>query len=164
MQQLKVTMDAAPPSRIRGSKTPPKGLSSAAASVDSESDTDDESTSEDDDTSSEGDSESSEEESSEADSSSEESSSEEEEEEEEAVVDVNDPDALAVHCLLMGLHSISDSQLPMAADKFYAQHILPGKPEGAVLHCPSSRRCLALQTMLVIQDSFLMHKVSIRYL
>ena len=52
------------------------------------------------------------------------------------VVDVNDPDALAVYCLLAALHGVQDSQLPMPTDKFYAQHILPAKPEGVPVPPP----------------------------
>lgn len=37
-------------------------------------------------------------------------------------------------CLLSGLHSVSDGELPMIASDFYAKHVLPAKAEGTALH------------------------------
>lgn len=33
-------------------------------------------------------------------------------------------------CLLGGLHSLEDSELPIQTSDFYSKHMLPAKPEG----------------------------------
>ena len=33
-------------------------------------------------------------------------------------------------CLLGGLHSLADAELPIQTSDFYSKHMLPAKPEG----------------------------------
>ena len=45
-------------------------------------------------------------------------------------VDVSNPDAVAVHCLLAGCHSVDDSELPIMTSDFQSKHMLTNLPEG----------------------------------
>ena len=45
-------------------------------------------------------------------------------------VDISNPDAVAVHCLLAGCHSVGDSELPIMTSDFQSKHMLPNLPEG----------------------------------
>ena len=45
-------------------------------------------------------------------------------------VDVSNPDAVAVHCLLAGCHSVDDGELPIMTSDFQSRHMLPNLPEG----------------------------------
>ena len=55
-------------------------------------------------------------------------------------VDVSNPDAVAVHCLLAGCHSVDDGELPIMTSDFQSKHMLPKLPEGEG-SSPSSRAC-----------------------
>lgn len=48
-------------------------------------------------------------------------------------VDVSSPDAVAVHCLLAGLHSVQDGELPIMTSDFQSKHMIPSLPEGGQL-------------------------------
>ncbi len=48
-------------------------------------------------------------------------------------VDVSFPDAVAVHCLLAGLHSVQDGELPIMTSDFQSKHMIPSLPEGRQL-------------------------------
>lgn len=48
-------------------------------------------------------------------------------------VDISNPDAVAVHCLLAGCHSVGDGDLPIMTSDFQSKHMLPNLPEGATL-------------------------------
>lgn len=41
-------------------------------------------------------------------------------------------DELAQHCLLAGLHSVADNELPIMTSDFYSKHMLPAKPQGEI--------------------------------
>lgn len=45
-------------------------------------------------------------------------------------MDISNPDAVAVHCLLAGCHSVSDDTLPIMTSDFQSKHMLPNLPEG----------------------------------
>jgi hypothetical protein len=47
-------------------------------------------------------------------------------------VDISNPDAVAVHCLLAGCHSVNDSELPIMTSDFQSKHMLPNLPEGGL--------------------------------
>lgn len=46
-------------------------------------------------------------------------------------VDISNPDAVAIHGLLAGCHSVADSELPVMTSDFQSKHMLPNLPEGA---------------------------------
>ncbi|BDA49270.1 Eukaryotic translation initiation factor 2D [Coccomyxa sp. Obi] len=49
----------------------------------------------------------------------------------DAVASVEDPDQTIEACLLGGLQSVADEDLPMLTSDFYSKHMLPAKPDGA---------------------------------
>ncbi|CAL8464144.1 g3679 [Coccomyxa elongata] len=48
-----------------------------------------------------------------------------------AAAPVEDPDQMIEACLLGGLQSVADEDLPMLTSDFYSKHMLPAKPDGA---------------------------------
>lgn len=49
-----------------------------------------------------------------------------------SAVDISSPDAVAVHCLLAGCHSVNDSELPIMTSDFQSKHMLTNLPEGGL--------------------------------
>lgn len=47
-------------------------------------------------------------------------------------MDISSPDAVAVHCLLAGCHSVNDSELPIMTSDFQSKHMLTNLPEGGL--------------------------------
>ena len=47
-------------------------------------------------------------------------------------------DELAEHCLLCGLQSLQDAELPIMTSDFYSKHMLPAKPPGKRGHIPDT--------------------------
>lgn len=43
-----------------------------------------------------------------------------------------DPDGIVEYCLMAGLHSVTDAELPIMTSDFYSKHMLPNKPLGAI--------------------------------
>lgn len=58
-------------------------------------------------------------------------------------VDSSSPDAVAVHCLLAGCHSVDDADLPIMTSDFQSKHMLPNLPEGKIAsHWSCMFRCV----------------------
>ena len=49
-----------------------------------------------------------------------------------------DPDGVVEYCLMAGLHSVADAELPIMTSDFYSKHMLPNKPPGAHPRPPST--------------------------
>ena len=57
-------------------------------------------------------------------------------------------DELAEHCLLSGLQSLQDAELPIMTSDFYSKHMLPAKPPGERVHAYGTEPPMSLREIL----------------
>lgn len=72
-------------------------------------------------------------------------------------------DELVELCLLRGLHSLTDAELPLQTSDFYSKHMLPAKPPGDLRRAsvPSLPPCLCDRAPCPVPDGSPQHWASV---